>query len=44
MNLKTKIYNYYLHNTAVENVFINEYMIDAPGDYVKVLLGLCMQK
>ncbi|NLY71847.1 MAG: DnaD domain protein [Clostridiales bacterium] len=42
MNFKrSKIYIYYLHNTAVENVFINEYMIDAPGDYVKVfLLGL----
>lgn len=42
MNFKrSKIYNYYLHNTAVENVFINEYMIDAHGDYVKVyLLGL----
>lgn len=36
------IKNYYLHNTPVENVFINEFMIDAPGDYVKVYLFALM--
>lgn len=31
----------YLSTTDVENLFINEYMTEAPGDYVKVyLLGL----
>ena len=31
----------YLTDTAVENIFINEYMPTAPGDYIKVfLLGL----
>lgn len=30
--------NHYLHDTRVENMFINEYMIDAPGEYVKVFL------
>lgn len=39
---REKIQNYYLHDTAVENVFINEYMIDAPGDYVKVYLFALM--
>lgn len=29
---------YYLHDTRVENMFINEYMSQAPGDYVKVYL------
>lgn len=28
----------FLHNTKVENLFISEYMPDAPGDYVKVFL------
>ena len=30
--------NHYLHDKRVENMFINEYMIDAPGEYVKVFL------
>lgn len=30
--------NHYLHDTCVENMFINEYMVSAPGDYVKVFL------
>ncbi len=30
--------NHYLHDTRVENMFINEYMVNAPGDYVKVFL------
>lgn len=29
---------YYLHDTWVENLFIGEFMINAPGDYVKVYL------
>lgn len=28
----------YLHDTNIENIFINEYMPLAPGDYVKVFL------
>lgn len=36
--IREKIQNYYLFDTSVENVFINEYMIDAPGDFVKVYL------
>jgi len=36
-----KAYNEDLGHTPVENIFINHYMPDAPGDYVKVyLLGL----
>ncbi|MDO4553161.1 MAG: DnaD domain protein [Bacillota bacterium] len=35
---KEKIRAYYLHNTHVENVFINEYMAGAPGDFVKTYL------
>lgn len=38
---RLKHYNEDLGNTPVENVFINHYMPDAPGDYVKIyLLGL----
>lgn len=39
---REKINNYYLHNTKVENVFINEYVPDAPGAYVKVYLFALM--
>ena len=28
----------FLHRTRVENLFISEYLPDAPGDYVKVFL------
>ena len=28
----------YLHDTSVENIFICEYMLEAPGDYVKVFI------
>ena len=36
-----KHYNEDLGHTPVENIFINHYMPDAPGDYVKIyLLGL----
>ena len=30
--------NIFLYSTAVENLFINEFLPDAPGDYVKVYL------
>ncbi|MBR6444528.1 MAG: DnaD domain protein [Firmicutes bacterium] len=33
---------YYLFDTNVENMFINEYMPNAPGDYVKVYLFALM--
>lgn len=39
---REKIREYYLHNTDVENVFINEYMTTAPGDFVKVYLFALM--
>jgi DnaD/phage-associated family protein len=43
MNFKReKINNYYLHDTAVENVFINEFLPDAPGDFVRVYLFALM--
>ena len=35
---KGKAKDYYLLTTDVENVFINEYMPEAPGDFVKVYL------
>lgn len=35
---RQSIKDYYLHDTRVENMFINEYMAQAPGDYVKVYL------
>ena len=39
---REKICNYYLHDTAVENVFINEFIPDAPGDFVRVYLFALM--
>ena len=30
--------DYYLLDTGIENIFISEYMLSAPGDYVKVYL------
>ena len=40
-----KIKDFYLLSTDVENIFINEYMPTAPGDYVKVFLyGLLYSK
>lgn len=40
-----KIKDFYLLSTDVENIFINEYMPAAPGDYVKVFLyGLLYSK
>jgi len=35
---KKKITNYFLYDTQVDNLFLGEYMLDAPGDYVKVYL------
>ena len=37
---KTK--DYFLLDTQVENLFINEYMTGAPGEYVKVYLFALM--
>ena len=43
MNFKReKPKDYFLLDTSVENMFINEYMISAPGDYVKVYLFALM--
>lgn len=40
-----KVKDYYLLTTDVENIFINEYMPTAPGEYVKVFLyGLLYSK
>ena len=33
-----KIKDFYLRDSRIENIFINEYMPAAPGDYVKVFL------
>lgn len=35
---KQSVKNYFLYDTEIENLFIGEYMLDAPGDYVKVYL------
>lgn len=35
---REKIRDYFLLDTNVENIFINEYMAGAPGDFVKVYL------
>ena len=29
--------NWYLKDTGIENIFINEYMTQAPGDYVRLI-------
>ncbi len=39
---KEKLRDYFLLETGVENIFINEYMVSAPGDYVKVYLFALM--
>jgi DnaD and phage-associated domain len=36
--IKEKIKDFYLLDSKVENIFINEYMPEAPGDYVKVFI------
>lgn len=43
MNFKRElIKDFYLRDTCVENIFINEYLTQAPGDYVKVYLFALM--
>lgn len=39
---REKIQNEYMFDTEVENIFINEYMPSAPGDFVKVYLVALM--
>ena len=39
---KEKIKDYFLLDTNVENMFINEYMASAPGDFVKIYLFALM--
>lgn len=39
---RDKIYNEYMFDTKVENIFINEYMKDAPADFLKVYLMALM--
>ena len=39
---REKIQDYFLLDTAVENLFINEYMKSAPENYVKVYLFALM--
>ncbi len=39
---REKVNDYFLLDTPVENLFINEYMKAAPGDYVKVYLFALM--
>ena len=39
---KEKIRDYFLLDTSVENMFINEYMASAPGDFVKIYLFALM--
>lgn len=42
---REKVKDFYLLSTEVENIFINEYMAAAPGEYVKVYLyGLLYSK
>ena len=38
MNLSTEMTDLYLKDTAIENLFISEYMVTSDGDYVKVYL------
>lgn len=40
--IKEKIKDFYLLDSRIENIFINEYMPAAPGDYVKVFLYASM--
>ena len=39
---RERVKDYFLLDTSVENMFINEYMISAPGEYVKVYLFALM--
>lgn len=40
--IREKIKDFYLLDSKVENIFINEYLPAAPGDYVKVFLYAAM--
>lgn len=40
--IREKARDVYLHNTQVENIFINEYLPAAPGDFVKVYIYASM--
>ena len=40
--VREKIKDFYLLDSKVENIFINEYMPSAPGDYVKIFLYAAM--
>ena len=42
MDYKVKVKDYFQLDTSVENMFINEYMVSAPGDFVKVYLFALM--
>ena len=35
---RQKISDFFLRDTDIENIFINEYLPAAPGDYVKVFI------
>ncbi len=39
---RQKISDFFLRDTEIENIFINEYLPAAPGDYVKVFIYGCM--
>lgn len=39
---REKVNDYFLLDTGVENIFINEYMAAAPGDFVKIYLFALM--
>jgi hypothetical protein len=39
---KEPVQSCYLLDTGVENIFIHEYMVSAPGDYVKIYLVALM--
>ena len=40
--IKRKVKDLYLYDTHTENIFINEYMPQAKGDYVKVYMYASM--
>ena len=39
---REQIKDFYLLDSQIENIFINEYLPSAPGDYVKVYVYACM--
>ena len=42
--VREKIKDFYLLDSRIENIFINEYLPAAPGDYVKVYTQLQFPK